>query len=38
MQPGGDTDMWDDEKAGSKIISELCKEWDTNLEEDLIEV
>ena len=36
MQAGGDTDMWDEEKAGSKIISELWKEWDTNLEDDLI--
>lgn len=36
MQAGGDTDMWDEEKAGSKIISELWKERDTNLEEDLI--
>lgn len=36
MQAGGDTDTWDDEKSGSKIISELCKEWHTNLEEDLI--
>ena len=38
MQAGGDTDMRDDEKAGSKIISALRKEWDTNLEEDLSEV
>lgn len=36
MQAGGDTDTWDDEKSGSKIISQLCKEWHTNLEEDLI--